>query len=423
MVGKKRTYQGLELPEGIQVRGNRLHINFTWCGEQQQFSLKLEATEKNIAWAGGLIQTVRREIELNIFEWEKHFPQHPLARKKLALPETYSIADLLDDYIVQAEQDLAGTTWDNDSFAINTILKPVFGDIPVNDFTPGYVRQWIKQQKHLTKATLQKYLSPLRSALREAVLDEKIEQNPLTNFIWPKESQKAQQAHREKQEESGDLDPFNQAEIAAIIAATDRPQEQHIIRFGFWSGLRLEQLFTVQWQDVDFINNTIRIQRALIKRKGYKCNGQRTTSRIEIKGLKTSGKGVRKRDLVLMPEALKALKAQKQYTFLAGQWIFHHALNNTHWRGTDQFYMRWKAILHKAGVRFRMPYQMRHTWASMLLSKGEDVAWVSKMLGHVNTDMVRKTYHRFIPSGEGSGYQFRQNWELEDDPNAEKKLV
>lgn len=412
MVGKKRTHQDIELPEGVRIRGNRLHISFTWSGEQQHISLKIEATARNIAYAGGLVQTIKREIDLNIFSWDKHFPHHPNAKTKLALPASTLIGNLLDDYITQAEEELAGITWDNYIYAIANVLKPAFGHIPVNEFSAGHVRQWVKQKNHLTRITLKGYIAPLRSALREAVMDEKIENNPLTHFVWPKEAKKAQQARRDKQEKSGELDPFNRDEIAAILKACQhREQEHNIIQFGFWTGLRLEELFAVQWIDVDFINNTIRIQRALIKRKGYKSNGQRTTNRTEIKGLKTDEKGISKRDVILMPEALKALIDQKSHTQLMGEWIFHHPLQNTHWQGTVQFYNRWRPILIKAGVRYRRPYQMRHTWASMMLAAGEDEAWVAKMLGHVDTTMVRKTYRRFIPNGEGgNGYQLKSDW-------------
>lgn len=411
MAGKKRTFEGIELPAGVRVRGNRLQIIFTWCGEQQHITLPMEASRKNIAYAGGLVQTVKREIDLNLFDWEKHFPNHKYANSQLALPANTLIGQLLEEYIVSAEHELAGVTWDHYSYYIATFMKPAFGGIPINDFQAAHARQWVKQNNHLSRTTLNSYMAPLRSALREAVLDGKIERNVLDRFVWPKESRKVQEAKRQK-EESGEVDPFNLDEIGAILAACKkRPQEHNLIMFCFWTGLRLEELFAVQWGDVDWINGTIRIQRALIKRKGYKSNGQRTANHTEIKGLKTSGKGICRRELVLMPDALKALTNQKPHTFIIGLWIFHHPNQNNHWQSANQFYNAWVRLLKKAGVRHRRPYQMRHTWASMMLAAGEDEAFVAKMLGHVNTEMVRKTYRRFIPNGEGQGgYRFRNDW-------------
>ncbi len=62
-------------------------------------------------------------------------------------------------------------------------------------------------------------------------------------------------------------------------------------------------------------------------------------------------------------------------------------------------------ILKRAGIRYRNTYQNRHTYASMMLSQGENIMWVSKQLGHVDVEMVIKTYGHWIsdnsmPSGD-----------------------
>lgn len=68
-------------------------------------------------------------------------------------------------------------------------------------------------------------------------------------------------------------------------------------------------------------------------------------------------------------------------------------------------------ILKKAGVRYRNAYQTRHTYASMMLSQGENIMWVSKQLGHVDVEMVMKTYGRWIPDHSlHSGYRPVHNW-------------
>jgi len=44
-------------------------------------------------------------------------------------------------------------------------------------------------------------------------------------------------------------------------------------------------------------------------------------------------------------------------------------------------------ILRRAGVRYRNPYQTRHTFASQLLISGEPELLVAKLLGHTTTEM------------------------------------
>ncbi len=53
-------------------------------------------------------------------------------------------------------------------------------------------------------------------------------------------------------------------------------------------------------------------------------------------------------------------------------------------------------ILRKSGVEDRVLYNLRHTFASQMISKGADILWISKMLGHKDTSITLKIYARFI---------------------------
>ncbi len=67
--------------------------------------------------------------------------------------------------------------------------------------------------------------------------------------------------------------------------------------------------------------------------------------------------------------------------------------------------------MRQAGVRYRNPYQTRHTYASMLLSNGENIMWVAKQLGHVNVEMVIRTYGKWIPDNSiSTGYKLVNDW-------------
>lgn len=67
------------------------------------------------------------------------------------------------------------------------------------------------------------------------------------------------------------------------------------------------------------------------------------------------------RDVYLLPAARAALEAQKAHTFLAGARVFHNARTGKPWDGDKQIRVIWQFILKAAGVRYRCPYQCRHT--------------------------------------------------------------
>ena len=55
----------------------------------------------------------------------------------------------------------------------------------------------------------------------------------------------------------------------------------------------------------------------------------------------------------------------------------------------------WKPTLQKLGIPYRNLYQMRHSFASLMISNGEDVLWVSNMLGHKHSSMTLEKYARY----------------------------
>ncbi|WP_231990347.1 hypothetical protein [Nitrosomonas ureae] len=48
-------------------------------------------------------------------------------------------------------------------------------------------------------------------------------------------------------------------------------------------------------------------------------------------------------------------------------------------------------------MKYRTPYQTRHTFASMMLSSGEHYMWVAHQMGHKDWGMIIKVYGRWIP--------------------------
>jgi integrase len=58
----------------------------------------------------------------------------------------------------------------------------------------------------------------------------------------------------------------------------------------------------------------------------------------------------------------------------------------------------WYPTLTKAGLRRRIMYQTRHTFASNALAAGEAPSWVAAMLGHASPEMLFSVYARYIPN-------------------------
>jgi integrase len=52
--------------------------------------------------------------------------------------------------------------------------------------------------------------------------------------------------------------------------------------------------------------------------------------------------------------------------------------------------------LKKAGIRYRIPYQTRHTFASQMMAAGENHGFIAQQMGHEDIGVTLKYYARFI---------------------------
>ncbi len=241
----------------------------------------------------------------------------------------------------------------------------------------------------VTSKTVSNILIPLRAVIDQALNDDSIKSNPLDKIVIAKLLCKASSKSDFK------VDPFDKDEIQAIVDAAHDEQIKHLFQFAFFTGLRTSELIALEWDDIDWINGVVHVVRAVVKKR--------------VKGTKTEAG---ERDVLLLPPALAALKDQKPYTFMIGKRVFHNPRTHQPWE-TDHQIRRtaWIYALKKAGVRYRNPYQTRHTYASMMLSGGENMMWVATQMGHTDIQMVMKTYGKWIPDTRVKrGYLPVNNW-------------
>ena len=218
-------------------------------------------------------------------------------------------------------------------------------------------------------------LVPIRGMLKDAFADGLIERDPMARI---------KNLSIQKEEP----DPFKPEEIRAILA--EMPDQSHnLFLFAFWTGLRTGELIALEWQDIDWKRGVVMVRRNSV--------------RGVVKEPKTSA-GIR--EVVLLPMALDALEGQKGFTFLEGKRLFHNPRTLKAW-DTDAQIRRtaWQHAIRKSGVRYRNPYQTRHTYASMMLTAGESPLWVAQQMGHKDWGLIRQRYGRWIPEEDRTAGQ------------------
>ena len=55
-------------------------------------------------------------------------------------------------------------------------------------------------------------------------------------------------------------------------------------------------------------------------------------------------------------------------------------------------------MLQRLNLKYRNPYQTRHTFATLLLAAGESPEWIAQQMGHSTTTMLFRVYSRYVPN-------------------------
>jgi len=162
------------------------------------------------------------------------------------------------------------------------------------------------------------------------------------------------------------------------------------LAFQLWAytGLRTGELVALRWPRVDFEAGTIRIV-------------ETTTERKDKARPKTAA-GVR--TIPLLPGAREALELMRAYTHLGGDRVTVNPRSTRRDHAWDDKTLAkvWRAAHKDTGIAYRNPYQLRHTFASQLLSQGESLAYIAKLLGHKTVEIVTRNYARFVEEGESA---------------------
>ncbi|HHT9914870.1 TPA: tyrosine-type recombinase/integrase [Legionella pneumophila] len=396
MGGKRKQGNESQPSRGVSVRewetGSAIRIIFSYRGVQCRETLKLEPTKANLKYAERLRGEIINAIALGTFNYADYFPDSKRARLFGHVIIKATTGELLKEYMAIAEKTLEASTYNGYRKVCEAHLYPNFGHIPIRELSSVIIRNWITGL-NLTVKTIRNIIIPLRNMLDQALNDGIIERNPLDRLVLSK------LINKKTSQSNWEVDPFDQDEIKAILAtATD--QARNLFQFAFYAGLRTSELIALEWDDIDWLKGLVRVSRAVVLK--------------QEKGTKTKS-GVR--DVLLLPAALEALKNQKAFTYLEGKRVFYNPRTNTPWETDGQIRKTcWAHILKKAGVRYRNPYQTRHTYASMMLSAGENPLWVATQMGHKDTEMIIKHYGRWIPDKSTvAGYQPVNEWVLPQD--------
>lgn len=369
------------------VSDSSIEITFMYQGVRcrERFSLKPTAT--NLKLAERYKNVIEHDIATGVFDYLATFPNSPRAARFAPEVCRENVAGFLTRWLTGKKKHVSSSTYDGYRKIVELRLVPALGTVLVVDLKRKIVRDWL-DTLDVSNKTLSNIQSCLRSALNDAAEEELIELNPLAGWTY---SRKAAPSKED------DVDPFSPEEQQAVLGALSG-QARNMMQFALWTGLRTSELVALDWGDIDWLREEVMVSRAITQAGKGKAETTKTAAG--------------RRSVKLLKPALEALTAQKAHTFLADAEVFQNPRTLDRWAGDGPIRKTmWVPAMKKAGVRYRRPYQTRHTYASMMLSAGEHPMWVAKQMGHTDWTMIARVYGRWMPAADSqAGCKAEQLW-------------
>jgi integrase len=321
---------------------------------------------------------IRSEIALGEFDIERYSEHFKITKAMRQAFEIKSVDNLLFEdalasFLEDISRSLERTTYERYMKDSRAYLFPRLGHYKVTELMAEHFREMIRDLGHLTIKSIRNILTPARGTLEQMVDDGIIAFNPLNGV-------RLKYLTTKEQKKKPEPDPFTLSEIRQILRAAQSHSKRmfNLIRFGIHQGLRESELMGLTWDDVDFKAQTVTIRHAVVMR--------------HHKGTKTAAG---ERTVNLTPAGLASLKAQRQFTGWKKQHVWCRVDNNAALTSYGQIGRPWRTILKHAGVRYRAPNQMRHTYASHMLSSGVPPIEVAAQLGHKDLNTL-SVYARWV---------------------------
>ncbi|NKI19122.1 DUF3596 domain-containing protein [Spongiibacter sp. KMU-166] len=351
---------------GVTVRGaESIQITFTYQGKRCREVLRILPTESNLRYANNRRFEVLSKIERGTFDYATEFPESRSAIAKASKTGCHiTVGEAMNRWLISCQKRCAYSTVRGYTSAVRHYLEPRWGHYTLDDMNRQDIEDWINTLSVSAKR-INNTLIPLRQVMEQAYMDGTINQNPMARI-------------KNLKVRAREPEPFTLDEIDRILSVLDGPAK-NAVQFGFWTGLRTSELLALKWENVSIDDGYAIIKEALVHGR--------------LKEPKTTAG---KRKIQLHEKAIQALIAQHNIKGSC-EFVFTDPKSGERWDSDQPFRKRvWIPAIGAAGVKYRECYQMRHTFASQMLSDNRNPLWLASQMGHSDWGMIRKVYGRWI---------------------------
>ncbi len=227
--------------------------------------------------------------------------------------------------------------------------------------------------KHYKKNTIHNLNANLKSFLEFCQAEGFIEKSPYF-AVTLKNAQEAKA-----------IEPFTLEEVKTLIENAQSLRLKAFLMVAFLTGMRTGEQLALMWKDIDFNEKKITINKSL----------------NELGNITTPKNKPSVREIDLLEPVEKILKELKESEPENKKFVFISMPKRS-----TMFQRAFRSLLKALNLKERKLYTTRHTFASLMLSHGEEPMWLSKTLGHKDLNTTYSTYSHYIPKQDRERAQF-----------------
>jgi len=291
------------------------------------------------------------------------------------------LSEYLDRWLPDIRDTVRQRTWERYEQLVRVHIKPALGRVKLKDLTATHARSLYREklESGSSPRTVQYIHTTLRKALQDAMSDGLIPRNVADGIKAPRPKRK-------------EINPLSPEQARTFLKAVRGDRLEALYVLAIHRGLRQGELLGLRWEDVDLEAGTLQVRRTLsLTKSGHVFEPPK------------NGKG---RSVELTQGALDALRGH-----LAQQLEEIEALGDGY---QDQGLMfpgergqpmrpytltgKLERILKRAGLPKIRFHDLRHTCATLLLSKGVHPKFVQELLGHATISITLDRYSHVIPA-------------------------
>lgn len=277
-------------------------------------------------------------------------------------------------------------TYERYSQLLQSHILPELGGKHIDAITRGNIKDFLlkKYKAGFSRSSVTLLRDVIGGVFQYAMDKEIVNENPVRGITKRLDL---------KRDRGKEVDPLNKEEEAVFLEACNEvaPAYYPFFLMALRTGMRLGELLALQWGDIDFNSKYIIVQRS------YK------------RGHFSEPKNHKGRRVDMSDQLIQVLKAyereEKERALKEGRGGLPELVFHRSGQVIEQNFIRrvFDRVLNKAGLRKIRMHDLRHTYASQLLSLGESVVYVKEQLGHHSIQLTVDTYAHWLPSEGKAG--------------------